>query len=68
VTKAQRQAEADAILTALNATRWNRKQASLLLKIDYKALLYKMKKLGMDDNPPSASEDPPAVIAVGSSS
>jgi two-component system response regulator AtoC len=51
VTKAKQQAEADAILTALNATRWNRKQASALLKIDYKALLYKMKKLGMDDKP-----------------
>ena len=51
VTKAKQQAEADAILTALNATRWNRKQASALLKIDYKALLYKMKKLGVDDKP-----------------
>jgi DNA-binding NtrC family response regulator len=68
VTKAQRQAEADAILTALNATRWNRKQASALLKIDYKALLYKMKKLGMDDKPPGTSEDPPAILTVGSSS
>jgi two-component system, NtrC family, response regulator AtoC len=64
VTKAQRQAEADAILSALNATRWNRKQASALLKIDYKALLYKMKKLGMDDKP--ASDDPPMVMTVGS--
>jgi two-component system response regulator AtoC len=68
VTKAQRQAEADAILTALNATRWNRKQASALLKIDYKALLYKMKKLGMDDKPSGTTEDPPAFLTVGSSS
>src|SRR6185436_6618954 len=49
VTRAKQQAEADAILNALSATRWNRKQASVLLKIDYKALLYKMKKLGMDN-------------------
>lgn len=48
VTQAKRQAEAGAILAMLNATRWNRKQAAALLKIDYKALLYKMKKLGID--------------------
>src|SRR5579864_4869354 len=50
VTKAKHQAESEAILSALNSTRWNRKQAAGLLKIDYKALLYKMKKLGLDDN------------------
>jgi len=65
VTKAQRQAEADAILSALNATRWNRKQASALLKIDYKALLYKMKKLGMDDQPAATSQEQLAEMAVG---
>jgi DNA-binding NtrC family response regulator len=51
VTKAKQQAETDAILAALNSTRWNRKQAAVLLKIDYKALLYKMKKLGVEDKP-----------------
>jgi len=49
VTKAKQQAETDAILAALNATRWNRKQAASVLQIDYKALLYKMKKLGIDE-------------------
>ena len=49
MTKAKEQAEADAILTALNATHWNRKQAAAALKIDYKAFLYKMKKLAIDD-------------------
>ncbi len=49
VTKAKQQAEIEAILAALNSTRWNRKQAAALLKIDYKALLYKMKKLGVED-------------------
>jgi two-component system response regulator AtoC len=49
VTSAKRQAETEAILATLNSTRWNRKQAALLLKIDYKALLYKMKKLGIDE-------------------
>jgi len=49
VTKAKQLAETDVILAALNTTRWNRKQAAHLLKIDYKALLYKMKKLGVED-------------------
>jgi two-component system, NtrC family, response regulator AtoC len=51
VTKAKHQAETDAILAALNSTRWNRKRAATMLNIDYKALLYKMKKLGIDDAP-----------------
>jgi len=49
VTQAKEQAEIEAILAALNSTRWNRKQAAALLRIDYKALLYKMKKLGIED-------------------
>jgi two-component system response regulator AtoC len=51
VTEARRQAEIDAILTALNRTRWNRKEAATVLRVDYKALLYKMKKLGIDRKP-----------------
>jgi two-component system response regulator AtoC len=60
VTKAKERAETEAILAALNSTHWNRKQSATLLKIDYKALLYKMKKLGIEDNMisfPPASED-----------
>ncbi len=49
VSKAKQQAESEAILAALNSTHWNRKQAATLLRIDYKALLYKMKKLGIED-------------------
>jgi two-component system, NtrC family, response regulator AtoC len=49
VTKAKQHAESEAILTALNATRWNRKQAASQLNIEYKALLYKMKKLRIDE-------------------
>jgi two-component system, NtrC family, response regulator AtoC len=51
VTRAKQQAETEAILAALNTTHWNRKKAAALLKIDYKALLYKMKKLGVDGSP-----------------
>jgi len=47
VAKEKADAEADAIRKALDATRWNRKQAAQLLNIDYKALLYKMKKLSI---------------------
>ena len=61
VTKAKQQAESDAILAALNATHWNRKQAASLLKIEYKALLYKMKKLGIDEE--VASFRPKALAA-----
>jgi len=49
VTKAKEQAETDAILAALNSTRWNRKQAAQILNIDYKALLYRMKKLSIEN-------------------
>jgi two-component system response regulator AtoC len=59
VSKAKNEAEAAAITAALESTHWNRKKAAMLLKIDYKALLYKMKKLGIEDRmaalPPLAS-------------
>jgi two-component system response regulator AtoC len=45
VDQAKKSAEVSVILSALNTTRWNRRQAADLLKVDYKALLYKMKKL-----------------------
>src|SRR5579872_2872208 len=51
VTQAKQQAETEAILEKLNSTRWNQKQEAALLKIDYKELLYKMKKLGIEDRP-----------------
>ncbi len=64
VVKAKQQAEIEAILAALNSTRWNRKWAAALLKIDYKALLYKMKKLGIEDKPAA----PPAVASAATGS
>ena len=47
VDEARKTAEAQAILAALNSTLWNRKLAAKLLQVDYKALLYKMKKLNI---------------------
>jgi len=58
VSTVNKQAEVTAILTALDSTRWNRKQAAALLKIDYKSLLYKMKKLRIADSPVSVSPPP----------
>ena len=49
VHKAKDEAETIAIRAALESTHWNRRSAARLLKIDYKALLYKMKKLGVND-------------------
>jgi two-component system, NtrC family, response regulator AtoC len=44
VVKAERQM----ILKALRGTNWNKKRAALLLKISYKALLYKIKECGIE--------------------
>ncbi len=49
VDEARKQAEIEAIVAALNASLWNRKEAAALLNVEYKALLYKMKKLGIGD-------------------
>ncbi len=40
-------AEAEAILAALDRVRWNRRRAAVLLNVEYKSLLYRMKKLGI---------------------
>jgi len=44
---AKDEAEAEAISKALDETNWNRKQAAALLKISYKALLYKIRQYGI---------------------
>src|SRR3954447_411040 len=44
---AKDEAEAEAISQALEETNWNRKQAAALLKISYKALLYKIRQYGI---------------------
>jgi DNA-binding NtrC family response regulator len=46
---AKDEAEAAAITRALEQTNWNRKQAAALLKISYKALLYKIRQYGIGD-------------------
>jgi two-component system, NtrC family, response regulator AtoC len=46
--EASRQAERVLILNQLVRTRWNRKRTARDLQISYKALLYKLKQLGLD--------------------
>jgi two-component system response regulator AtoC len=46
---ASRQAERELILKVLARTRWNRKRAATELKISYKALLYKLKQIGLEE-------------------
>jgi two-component system response regulator AtoC len=55
VDQARREAETEAILAALSSTLWNRKRAAEVLNIDYKALLYKMKKLGIAERAASVA-------------
>jgi two-component system response regulator AtoC len=50
VIREHERAETAAIVGALKACRWNRKRAAAQLGIDYKALLYKMKKMNLCDS------------------
>ncbi len=46
---ASRQAEQELILKVLERTHWNRKRAAKQLQISYKALLYKLRQMGLED-------------------
>lgn len=47
---ASRHAERELILKTLTRTRWNRKKAAQELQISYKALLYKLKDIGVEES------------------
>jgi two-component system response regulator AtoC len=47
LAEATRVAETELLLDALEANRWNRRQAAASLQIDYKAFLYKLQKYGI---------------------
>jgi two-component system response regulator AtoC len=47
LAQAAREAESKLLLEALDAVRWNRRQAAALLNVDYKAFLYKLQKHGI---------------------
>jgi two-component system response regulator AtoC len=46
--EASRLAEKELILKVLSRTHWNRKRAAQQLQISYKALLYKLRQMGLD--------------------
>jgi len=52
--EAMKKAEGEAILKALEQTRWNRKAAARLLQISYKALLYKIRQCNLDGDSDSS--------------
>ena len=47
LAEASRSAETELLLDALEACRWNRRQAAASLQIEYKAFLYKLQKYGI---------------------
>jgi two-component system response regulator AtoC len=47
VIEQSRQAESKLLLEALEATRWNRRQAAARLNLEYRAFLYKLQKYGI---------------------
>jgi transcriptional regulator with GAF, ATPase, and Fis domain len=49
VEEARTKAEAAVINAALARVHWNRRKAAALLRVDYKSLLYRMRKLGLDE-------------------
>jgi len=51
--KAARAAESGVILLALRETQWNRVRAAQLLNVSYRALLYKIKGLGLHPAAPT---------------
>jgi two-component system response regulator AtoC len=52
---ASHQAERELILKTLQRTRWNRKRAAQELQISYKAFLYKLKQIGVEDSAVSSA-------------
>ena len=54
--RAAQAAEREAILQVLEQTRWNRVRAAKLLCISYRALLYKIKAAGFDQDPRGARQ------------
>jgi two-component system response regulator AtoC len=65
IYSARDEAEANAVTSALNRGRWNRRVAADILGISYKALLYRMKKLGITSRSRyDVAEDTAAVTSI----
>jgi two-component system response regulator AtoC len=61
--KATRQVERKVILKVVEANGWNRKRAAKLLSISYRALLYKLKEVGVPSNRRRSSKQNTVVAA-----
>lgn len=61
----KKDAEVEAIQRALEETHWNRKEAARLLRISYKALLYKIRQYELEHRSiPTRPADPTKVITL----
>jgi two-component system response regulator AtoC len=63
--QAVRRLERQIILKVLQNTHWNRRRAAELLKISYRALLYKIRDAGLSPNRPAAKPAPIQPTAAG---
>jgi two-component system response regulator AtoC len=52
--------EHDVILKVLQANHWNRRRTAEVLKISYRALLYKVRQAGLPAKRPARKMDPSA--------
>ena len=63
-----RRMENDLILKVLQANHWNRRKAAEVLKISYRALLYKVRQAGLPAKRPARKIARPAQVPVGHTS
>ena len=62
-----RRMERDVILKVLQANHWNRRRTAEVLKISYRALLYKVRQAGLPAKRPRKKQDAEAALPSGSS-
>jgi two-component system response regulator AtoC len=62
-----RRMERDVILKVLQANHWNRRRTAEVLKISYRALLYKVRQAGLPAKRPRKNKDADAALASGPS-
>jgi len=62
-----RRMEHDLILKVLQANHWNRRKAAEILKISYRALLYKVRQAGLPAKRPRRKPEPPPEFSAKSS-
>jgi len=62
-----RRMEHDVILKVLQANHWNRRKTAEILKISYRALLYKVRQAGLPARRPQRKAEPSSQYSLGSS-